>query len=134
MNKVSVDKDNFGVNCPFCGAISTWSLNLRWREQTDLVCPTCHQNISKVILQSALLFQKRRLQRSLFLTCLFIGLMIAICLFLVHNFANDLHQMPFLAVLTFSVAAICCSLSVAVAIVLLKQLLFLSKRLRLIKN
>lgn len=134
MNKSSVDKDNFGVKCPFCSATATWSLNLRWREQTDLVCPTCKQNISKVILQSALLVQQRRLQKSLFLTCLFIGIMIAICLFLVHNFANDLHQMPFFAVLSFSVAAICCSLAVAVAIVLLKQLLFLRKRLRLIKN
>lgn len=133
MKKVSAVKDEFVVICPFCTKESIWSLNLRWREQKELVCPNCDENMSKVILMTALTVQKQRLIKNLLLTIALICVLIAACLFLVHKFANDLHQMPFFAVLLFSFAAIICSISVAVSIVLTKQLLFLVKRQRLIK-
>lgn len=133
MTKTDLSKDDFQVACPFCANESIWSLNLRWQTQSDLVCPNCEQNISKVILMAALNMQKGRLQKSLAITILIVIALITGCLLLVNRFANNLHQMPFFAVLAFCVAAIACSISVAVIIVLTKQLIFLIKRQRLIK-
>ena len=133
MRELASAKDEFQVSCPCCSAKSTWSLNLRWHVQSDLICPNCDENISKVILKAALDLQKTRLQKSLLICSLAILVLAAICLLLVYKFSNDLHQMPFFAVALFSVAAICCSLAVAVLIVLTKQLLFLNKRRDLLK-
>lgn len=130
----TTSKEEFVVTCPFCRQESVWSLQLQWRQQKDLHCPECKNNVSRIVLQGALNLQKHRLLNLLYIcAALFVGAFLT-CLFIVKAYSNEFNRLPAMATFLFSLAAVVLALDASVLIVLINRLRFLRKRLQLLQQ